>query len=279
MRRENIMARRDWTKLQAEYEAAFNKTGITIKSWCDEKGINYNSARRYLKVITKSDQSAKKEPKLRTLSNDTSNKQSAKHRESDQQSKGTNKAKQGENFEKSDGYGDSAHSGSKQSDQLTDHFSDHSANRNHLGHFQRGNNIGFQFGNEHAVRHNAYAKRLKDIDALFDAKGVKIDDDIEMCRARVMIAMDRYNEIQAELNKDDLSRADKIRLWDLYQAAEVGIDRNMSRVESLLRTKEQVNKMKLESERLAAEQAGLGTAIADIVAEIQAMDSDGFVVH
>ncbi|WOQ97864.1 hypothetical protein R4538_18280 [Vibrio cholerae] len=53
----------------------------------------------------------------------------------------------------------------------------------------------------------------------------------------------------------------------------------MARVESLLRTKAQVKKTELEAERIAQESAGLGTAIADIVQEIQEMGSDGFVLN
>ncbi|CAH0531850.1 hypothetical protein CTH30272_04098 [Allocatenococcus thiocycli] len=272
MRRENIMARRDWTKLQAEYEAAFNKTGITIKSWCDEKGINYNSARRYLKVITKSDQSAKKEPKLRTLSNDTSNKPSAKPVESDQfdggeDEKNVGKSKAASNSAQSD------HLNCAQKGDQTDHFEKMlpPSQRNHLGHFLPGNTI--------ANKHSAYAQRLGDLDAIFDAKRTAIDDEIEMCRARVMLAMDKYREIEAELQGENLSVTEKIKLWELYQATDAAIDRNVARVESLLRTKANVRKSELESERIASEQAGLGTAIADIVAEVQAMDSNGFVVQ
>ncbi|EOX3352235.1 hypothetical protein ACPFTX_001161 [Vibrio cholerae] len=45
------MAKRDWKALQQEYKLAFEQTGITIKAWCDQNQINYNTARRYLQVL------------------------------------------------------------------------------------------------------------------------------------------------------------------------------------------------------------------------------------
>ncbi|EGQ7641796.1 TPA: hypothetical protein ACGFXY_000589 [Vibrio cholerae] len=46
-----MMAKRDWKALQQEYKLAFEQTGITIKAWCDQNQINYNTARRYLQVL------------------------------------------------------------------------------------------------------------------------------------------------------------------------------------------------------------------------------------
>ena len=43
------MAKTDWAKVAADFAAANSKTGISAKDWCDKLGINYQSARRYLK--------------------------------------------------------------------------------------------------------------------------------------------------------------------------------------------------------------------------------------
>ncbi|EGR0766151.1 hypothetical protein ETS23_21005 [Vibrio parahaemolyticus] len=266
------MARRDWSKLQAEYEQAFNESGITIKQWCDKKRINYNTARRYLKVITKSDQSEETSPNLRTPTQDTPKKKPAKPSNGDQKGVGKRGEKQ-ENTKSS--------SSSAQSDQLncakSSDQSDHSGRstqnpqRNHLGHFMPNNTI--------CQKHGAYARRLGDLDAIFDASKTVIDDEIEMCRARTMIAMTKYGEIESELQSEELGVVERVKLYELWKETDIAIDRNVARIESLLKTKANVRKSELESERLASEQAGLGTAIADIVAEVQAMDSNGFVVH
>lgn len=91
--------------------------------------------------------------------------------------------------------------------------------------------------------------------------------------------METYQKIGAELGKERLALAERVKLYELYVSTDNIVDRNMARVESLLRTKAQVKKTELEAERIAQESAGLGTAIADIVQEIQEMGSDGFVLN
>lgn len=46
------MAKQDWVARQKEYLTAFNRSGISPKEWCESKGINYASARRYIKKPT-----------------------------------------------------------------------------------------------------------------------------------------------------------------------------------------------------------------------------------
>lgn len=43
------MAKTDWAALQAEFTRAHMRTGISAQQWCEEKGIKYASARRYIK--------------------------------------------------------------------------------------------------------------------------------------------------------------------------------------------------------------------------------------
>lgn len=43
----------DWDKLQATYLAAHAATGISVKDWCEAKGLNYQSARRHIKATRK----------------------------------------------------------------------------------------------------------------------------------------------------------------------------------------------------------------------------------
>ncbi len=43
------MARTDWGALQDQFLAEHAKTGISRKDWCKSRGINHNSARRYIK--------------------------------------------------------------------------------------------------------------------------------------------------------------------------------------------------------------------------------------
>ncbi|MCL1123401.1 hypothetical protein [Shewanella surugensis] len=41
-----------WTTLQAEFLKAHEKTGITAKEWCEQRQLNYSTARRYIKPLS-----------------------------------------------------------------------------------------------------------------------------------------------------------------------------------------------------------------------------------
>lgn len=46
------MAKPDWGALQHQFLADHAKTGISPKEWCEARGLNYTSARRYIKKPT-----------------------------------------------------------------------------------------------------------------------------------------------------------------------------------------------------------------------------------
>lgn len=43
------MSKPDWKELQSQFAAAYASTGISPKEWCEQQGLNYDSARRYIK--------------------------------------------------------------------------------------------------------------------------------------------------------------------------------------------------------------------------------------
>ena len=43
------MAKKNWNALQVEYIKSYAKTGISIVDWCKKKGINFATAKRYIK--------------------------------------------------------------------------------------------------------------------------------------------------------------------------------------------------------------------------------------
>lgn len=43
------MSKPDWKGLQDQFAAAYASTGISPKEWCEQRGLNYSSARRYIK--------------------------------------------------------------------------------------------------------------------------------------------------------------------------------------------------------------------------------------
>lgn len=43
------MSKPDWKELRSQFAAAYASTGISPKEWCERQGLNYESARRYIK--------------------------------------------------------------------------------------------------------------------------------------------------------------------------------------------------------------------------------------
>lgn len=243
------MAKHDWKTLRAE----FAKSSLSLKDFAEQHGINYNTARRQLKASDqKSDhQSDQKTDHKGDHSSDTHQKQQkpalSDHPAPPEPETKPLKEAAEEPAKKGPGKG----------------------NRN------RPTNA-FEPENQVAVKHSGYARRLNNDEAIEDAKNTVIRDEIELCRARAMLCMDAHAKIKADM-KEATSVEQRLELYNMLVSAEQAADRNIARVESLLRTEAQITKLKLESERLAAESAGLGTEIGDIVAEIQAMGSDGLM--
>ena len=60
------MKKQDQERLQAEFLAAHASSGISPKEWCEEQGLNYNSARRYIKLPSAQTAQKSAQKKVRT---------------------------------------------------------------------------------------------------------------------------------------------------------------------------------------------------------------------
>lgn len=243
------MAKHDWNDLRAE----FASSNLSVKEFAESKGINYNTARRYLKT------------------SDQGSDHKSDHR-SDQ--KGDHKRKPAQIKAKPEQNDHCA----QPSEETKRHGRDHS------GRFSKGNEgnksrpvNAFEPGNDAAVKHSGYSRRLNDDEAFQDARSARLNDEIDLCRARAMLCMDVHARIKNDLATNADSVEKRIALYDKLINVEQAMDRNIARVESLSLTVSRIRKLELESERLASESAGLGTEIGEIVAEIQAMGTDGLM--
>ncbi len=60
------MAKPDWGTLQQQFLAAHAKSGISPKEWCEDQGLNYATARRYIKKPAAQSAQKTAQKKLRT---------------------------------------------------------------------------------------------------------------------------------------------------------------------------------------------------------------------
>ncbi|EIU7558149.1 terminase small subunit [Providencia rettgeri] len=70
------MAKPDWGTLQQQFLAAHAESGISPKEWCEEQGLKYSTAKRYIKIANGSANSQKKS------ANETANKRIRKTEQS-----------------------------------------------------------------------------------------------------------------------------------------------------------------------------------------------------
>ncbi|KYN88890.1 hypothetical protein ATY37_14885 [Vibrio cidicii] len=282
------MAKRDWKALQQEYKQEHEETGISIKAWCEKKGINYNTGRRYLQVITSGDETPENSDKNASPTRTTSTPQNPKWTQSSDQLSGEKKEKPKKS--KDNGKKNEVISKSDQlTDQNSDHFTDQAERaermeliRRMLGvdmSAQRDAKGRFVAGHQMSVVHNGYTSRLKNPDAAFDAAESEIDYEIAFARAKLMETIEIYYKINEDLEKEGVPIADRAKLYELRRDTDSAVDRGLHVIGTLLKTKAQIHKTELEAARIEQESAGLGTAIADIVKEIQDMESSGFVLN
>ncbi|MDM3380776.1 terminase small subunit [Citrobacter sp. Cb003] len=66
------MAKPDWGALQHQFLAEHAKSGISPKDWCEAQGLNYTSARRYIKKPTAQTAQKPAQKKLRTAQKEKS---------------------------------------------------------------------------------------------------------------------------------------------------------------------------------------------------------------
>ena len=66
------MAKPDWSELQQRFLSEHAETGISPKEWCDAQGLNYTSARRYIKKSPAQSAQKSAQKKLRTAQKEQS---------------------------------------------------------------------------------------------------------------------------------------------------------------------------------------------------------------
>ncbi|WP_418225251.1 hypothetical protein [Citrobacter freundii] len=209
------MAKPDWGALQHQFLAEHAKTGISPKDWCAAQGLNYSSAKRYIKVTNYGANSQKGNAK-KSANSQKPNKSQREH----------NKAKP-EECDSQDGEispGAKPIRGSRHAPPIKP----------------------FQPGNQHALKHGGYGRRMLLSDAVTeDAQALTLDDELFWLRAANLTAAENIGRWQAEL---ELATDDKAKdLHSLISSAEKAMHRNTARIESLEYTKGNLAKMQVDS--------------------------------
>ncbi|SVT97330.1 hypothetical protein [Klebsiella pneumoniae] len=209
------MAKPDWGALQHQFLAEHAKTGISPKDWCAAQGLNYSSAKRYIKVTTYGANSQKK----------SANKSANSQREKGGANKnGKVKKNQPDTGTRSKSPETKPIRGSRTAPPTN----------------------AFQPGNQNALKHGGYGRRMLLSDAITeDAQMLTLDDELFWLRAASLTAAENIGRCQTELETADSEQAK--HLHDLISQAQKAMHRNTARIESLEYTKAAIIKQRVDA--------------------------------
>lgn len=211
------MAKPDWGELQQRFLSEHAKTGISPKEWCEAQGLNYSTAKRYIKIANGSANSQKKS------ANKTANSQKEKVAKS------------------------KPPAGLVDNCEVAKPSNSPETKRAHYNS---------RPGNQNALKHGGYGRRMLLSDAITeDAKLLTLDDELFWLRAANLTAAENIGRWQAELEIADGDTANN--LHELISSAQKAMHRNTARIESLEFTKASIehrlastDKVSLEADRL-----------------------------
>lgn len=287
------MAKTDWAAVAAMYERDRAKTGISAKDWCDARGINYASARRYLKSRGQSsDESATFQAAAQSAQKKV--RKSAQNVKSAQPTGNAQKRKSEKGARKSG-----------EEPQTVASEIVKPKGRDEAGRFLAGEYEGNPNpprnrvvpGNQLPVTHGGYARFFDDQEPFQAADEMMLMDELRLCRARVVSVTKTMNEIGKLLMVAE-SVESKAELYGQMLKAEQAMERNICRVESITKTlsslriddvtvpkviadteriKAATRKLEAEATKLERDQGGDTTELGEMVAELQDMGTGGLM--
>lgn len=123
----------------------------------------------------------------------------------------------------------------------------------------------FTVGNTAAVKHSAYARRMMlPDDVIEEAQKLTLADDLFRLRAASLMASETIGRLRVELEEEGLSKEERDAIEANIRAAESGLARNTSRIESIEHTMASIAKMHIDANYRVQ-------ATEKVVAEVEAI--------
>ncbi len=265
------MAKTDWAELNAEFLQEHEATGISAKDWCDSRGLNYNSARRYLKSRGQSPA----QPDKSRVAAQTAHSEVRKTAQSAQSAQAKRNEVKGKGEERR------MEKSSASTRTPADSGQNSKTNgRDQSGRFIEGNPGNpnppnqWQPGDRPALTHGGYAQFL-DAEELFDhAEELRLTDELVFTRARVISVTKTMKSLQQDL-VEAKEVTDRIALYDKILRAEQALDRNIQRIESIERTLSALRIDEVTGPKIEADTKRINAATRKLTAEADRLEKDG----
>lgn len=265
------MAKTDWAELNAEFLQEHEATGISAKDWCDSRGLNYNSARRYLKSRGQSPaQSDKSRVAAQTAQSEV--RKTAQSAQSAQPKGNEARAKEGERR--------GGRSSSSPHIQANSAQGANNNGRDQKGRFTEGNPgnpnppANIKPGMQLTKTHGGYAKFLDSQELFDEARELQLRDELDFTRARVISVTGLLKGLQQDL-VTATEMTDRIALYDKILKAEQALDRNIQRIESIERTLSALRIDEANAPKIEADTLRIQAATRKLTAEADRLEKDG----
>ncbi|WP_323993911.1 terminase [Aeromonas hydrophila] len=264
-----MVQRIDWKSLQADFAQAHGETSISVKDWCEQNGLNYQSARRYIKPRTAQSEEQTAQCKLRSAQR---NAQSEVRNGQSAQTKGNEGKTKGGGGRRSSS---STHT-SCGSDRSTKNKGRDGAGRFISGEYEGNPNppSNIKPGMQIAKTHGGYAKFLDSQELFDEARDLRLRDELDFSRARVISVTKLLKGLQQDL-VTATEVTDRIALYDKILKAEQALDRNIQRIESIERTLSTMRIDAVTGPKIEADTKRIEAATRKLIAEADRLEKDG----
>lgn len=226
------MAKKNWNALQVEYIKSYAKTGISIMEWCKKKGINFATAKRYIKkpetAFAQLEEGEQKEFKAKVKASLKADIERTQKRTAKQiaKSKAQSEMQQIESKEDLEDKCEVICAKSCEEAQKTAK----SANVANESAKQTAKKLEGR-----PIIHGGYARFFKDKSNFDVVRDFSLDDEIDLMRQRAISAIESIERFTEQLSKCETSE-ERETVYSLINAAQNALDRAVARVESLSHT-------------------------------------------
>ncbi|MDW6094043.1 hypothetical protein SBX64_16005 [Vibrio rhizosphaerae] len=263
------MAKHDWKVLQSQFEHDHAKYGTGAKEWCEAKGLNYASARRYIKV-------------RKAAQSDNAQKRSAQTAQSNPKSKLDKKKVRQEKLHQ-----DKNNTSDSSAAALKKPKADR-PQRDDKGLFLPKNTVSvgcpgnpnpenqFQPGNQISRKGGIYARYFPEQkQVMFDASEIAtLDDELMLTRVRLQSGIEYLAKIAEDLQTAS-SMEERISLYESYVKTQAGLDSLTSRIESITNTMSKLGIDVVNKEKIIADTGRIKNASRKLALESDAIQNAG----
>lgn len=212
------MARKDWNALQIEYIKAYARTGVSIMEWCRKKGINFATAKRYIK-------------KPETAFAQMEEIKQGDNREVKVFKSATGKSAKVENSEVIESKEDLEDNCEKNCENSCESAKECEENIGKTAKVLTRSQINSQ----NRTIHGGYAQFFKDKTAFGAVVDFSLKDEIDLMRQRAISAIESIKKFTADLDRCEDQDGKEI-IYKLILSAQGALDRAVGRIESLNHT-------------------------------------------